>query len=262
MKFYRLFFLFLMWCYTASAQIIGYEKPVKLGELVNTASEEISPILYDSGKYLYFARGFHRENKGGEYAGMDIWRSEKDSLGNWLSPTNKMRDWNDDENNAIIGVREDQQVVYLLNSYHRTDGISFSKLRNGKWIKPELIPLKWLDKKEFVGYYVSPNFDYILISMKGDDSYGNEDLYISFRDLGAQWTKPKNLGSTINTAGFEISPFLSRDKRYLFFASNGHNNGLGDADIYVSERLYGSWDVWSKPVNLGRPINSEGFDAY
>ena len=51
------------------------------------------------------------------------------------------------------------------------------------------------------------------------------------------------------------------DKRYLFFASNGHD-GFGDADIYVSERMYDSWDVWSKPLNLGEPINTDGFDAY
>jgi outer membrane protein OmpA-like peptidoglycan-associated protein len=97
--------------------------------------------------------------------------------------------------------------------------------------------------------------------MKGKDSYGEEDLYVSLKDSFGKWTEPKNLGPTINTKGFEISPFLSPDKKRLFFSSNGHP-GLGDADIFMTERLYESWDVWAKPQNLGNKVNSALFDAY
>jgi hypothetical protein len=37
---------------------------------------------------------------------------------------------------------------------------------------------------------------------------------------------------------------------------------LGDADIFVCNRLYNSWDTWSTPRNLGEKINSKNFDAY
>ena len=30
----------------------------------------------------------------------------------------------------------------------------------------------------------------------------------------------------------------------------------------MSRRLYDSWNLWSKPINLGSNINSAGFDAY
>lgn len=108
---------------------------------------------------------------------------------------------------------------------------------------------------------MNPAFDVILISMKGADSFGEEDLYVSLKDASEKWTKPKNLGPTINTKGFEISPFLSSDKKRLFFSSNGHG-GYGDADIFVCDRLFDSWETWSVPKNLGDRVNSKFFNAY
>src|SRR6185503_14219383 len=97
---------------------------------------------------------------------------------------------------------------------------------------------------EFLGMYISPDCDVILLSMKKDDSKGQEDLYVSLKDAAGQWSIPRNLGPVINTRGFEMSPFLSPDKKRLYFASNGHR-GLGDADIFYSNRLDDSWERWS-----------------
>lgn len=252
--------LFLVSLGPVSAQVMEFTEPIPLNNL-NSEAEELSPLISPDGKTLYFVRGFHKDNAGGEFAGMDIWISQKDSLGRWQEPYNNIRRWNNYENNAVIGIRADNKVIYLLNSYYRGPGIAFTKFSNQKWINPEHLPLKGLEKEEFVGYYMHPDFDVLLMSMKGDDSEGMEDLYVSVKDSLWNWSKPIHLGPTINTKGFEISPFLSLDKRRLFFASNGHG-GFGDADIFVSERLYNNWTVWSKPVNLGDKINSEKFDAY
>jgi len=69
------------------------------------------------------------------------------------------------------------------------------------------------------------------------------------------------MGSTINSPGFEMSPFLSTDKKRLFFTSSGHP-GLGNGDIFYSDRLYDSWEIWSAPKNLGEKVNSKYLDAY
>ena len=98
--------------------------------------------------------------------------------------------------------------------------------------------------------------------MGGNESLGEEDLYVILKDsAGDGWKPPIHLGSTINTSGFEIAPFLSDDTKTIYFSSNSHK-GLGDADIYSSQRLYNSWTVWTKPENLGENINSPQFDAY
>ena len=79
------------------------------------------------------------------------------------------------------------------------------------------------------------------------------DLFYTKRN-GKYWSKPENLGEVINTPGNEKTPFLHTDSKTLYFSSNGHP-GMGGYDIYYS-RMDTAGD-WSRPVNLGYPINSE-----
>lgn len=238
-----------------------FGQPEKLGSQINSQDEELGAILSDDGKTLYFTRAFHANNVGGKYAGTDIWVSKKDEQGNWLPASNAGNPWNNKQSNSVIGINLDHTVVYLLNAYSNKSGISFSKLYSGAWGEPEFIAIPGINRDDFVGFYVSPAFDVILISMKGKDSFGEEDLYVSLKDSFGKWTEPKNLGTTINTKGFEISPFLSPDKKRLFFSSNGHP-GFGDADIFYCDRLFDSWETWSVPKNLGERINSRSYDAF
>ncbi len=53
-------------------------------------------------------------------------------------------------------------------------------------------------------------------------------------------------------------PALSKDGRYLYFASD-REGGLGGMDIWVSENKNGTW---AEPQNLGKDINSKGVDAF
>jgi hypothetical protein len=113
---------------------------------------------------------------------------------------------------------------------------------------------------DFYGFHVNEAENTIIISYKGPGSVGEEDLYVSTKN-GSEWSAPVHMGSNLNTAGFEISPFLSKTQDTLYFSSNGHG-GQGDADIFYSVRQGSSWTNWSKPTNLGNKINSPKFDAY
>ncbi|WP_430809892.1 MULTISPECIES: hypothetical protein [unclassified Carboxylicivirga] len=81
--------------------------------------------------------------------------------------------------------------------------------------------------------------------------YGGMDLYVSYYQHG-HWSDPVNLGSTINTAGNEIYPFLSRGGE-LYFSSDGHQ-GYGGKDIFVTTS---NNDKWTTPMALSAPINTE-----
>jgi hypothetical protein len=243
------------------SQELTFSEPIKLGSNVNSEAEELNPLISADGKTLYFSRAFYDGNTGGKYAGTDIWVSKKDDQGQWMPSVKMGNGWNNKLSNSVIGINQDHSIVYLLNAYSNRSGISFSKLYNGEWSAPEFIPIPGINRNDFVGFYANPKFDVILISMKGKDSFGEEDLYVSLKDSFGNWTEPKNLGATINTKGFEISPFLTEDKKRLFFSSNGHG-GFGDADIFYCDRLFDSWETWGVPRNLGDKINSKSFDAY
>jgi hypothetical protein len=245
------------------AQTLVFKNVSKLSTAINSEYEEAQPLLSPDGTTLYFTRFLSPSNKGGEYSGTDIWTSRYDvTKMDWAKADNSKIE-NSAGNNAVIGISPKGDMIYLQNTVATRDvyGIHFSKKVGGSWTRPELIPMKGVASEGFLGLYVSPDFDVIFISMKGSDSRGEEDLYVSLKNGAGEWSEPKNLGATINTKGFEISPYLSADKTKLYFSSNGHA-GQGDADIFMSERQYGSWEVWSIPKNLGPDINSKKFDAY
>ncbi len=253
--------ILLSWGGLLYGQELVFSTPVPLSSAVNSDDEELAPLLSPDGKTLYFIRAFHEGNTGGKFAGTDIWVSRKDEQGQWIPASRMDHAWNNKRSNAVIGINAEQNIVYLLNGYTNKSGIAFSKFFSGQWGQPEFISIPGINRDDFVGFYVNPQFDVIFISMKGKDTLGEEDLYISLKDSAGNWTEPRNLGPTINTSGFEIAPFLSEDKKRLYFSSNGHG-GFGDADIFYSDRLFDSWETWSVPKNLGEPINSPFFDAY
>lgn len=83
--------------------------------------------------------------------------------------------------------------------------------------------------------------------------FGGIDIYVSKKDrTTGQWSAPQNLGSMVNTAGDEKTPFIHSDSETLYFSSNGHF-GFGEYDIfYVRQNEKGEW---MEPENIGSPIN-------
>lgn len=229
---------------------------------VNSDGQEILPILSPDAKRLIFSRSFYDLNTGGKYAGHDIWVSERTGP-SWSRASNSYFSFNTKGNEAVIGMSRNGETVYLMKTLpnKRISGIYYSTFERGKWSEPEMIPIEGLESEGSLGFYMHPDEDVLLISMRASASQGEEDIYISTKSIEGTWSPVRNLGTAINTKGFEISPYLSDDKRSLFFSSNGHK-GMGDADVFVSSRLYDSYETWTTPKNLGDKVNSKKFDAY
>lgn len=244
------------------SQRLEFHSLKKLPPGVNSVGEEALPLLSPDGKQLFFTRALYEGNFGGKFSGVDVWYSDMSASG-WNRPSNEFNTINNEGQNAIIGISRDGNTRYFMDvsSREKIFGIYTSKRIKNYWGRPDFVPIPGIDNQKFVGIFVSPDFDVMLFSMKALDSRGEEDLYFSVKSSSGQWSVPKNMGATINTSGFEISPYLSSDKKRLFFSSNGHG-GEGNADIYYSDRLYNSWETWSVPVNLGKAVNSKGFDAF
>ena len=195
---------------TAVAQDIKYAEPEKLPLQVNSEAEEIMPIF--SNNKLYYSRLGAKS--------LNIWMSENKS-GQWTAGISSFS-VNNDDHNAIVGMSADGKRGYLLGKYGKKGmelGLSVSKINGANWSVPEPIEILDFDLKEGTayGFYVKPTEDVILISMFGADSKGNEDLYVSLKKDGV-WQKPINLGGTINSKGFEISPFITDDGMTLYFS--------------------------------------------
>ncbi len=104
----------------------------------------------------------------------------------------------------------------------------------------------------------------IMIFTHCDDKtgIGGCDLYITINENGAHlpadregqfWTKPKNMGSKINTILWESQPSLSGDGNLLFFSST-RDGGYGGKDIWFS--VLSKEGTWSSPINAGPEVNT------
>lgn len=128
-----------------------------------------------------------------------------------------------------------------------------SKASNGKWDKGELVPLAsdsaWVSHPS-----LSADGQQLYFAADIAGGFGGKDIYVSKKE-GDKWGAPQNLGPVVNTVLDEVFPYIRKDN-VLFFSSTGHT-GLGGFDIFSSSQINGKW---SKPENLGTPLNSSTDD--
>ena len=96
----------------------------------------------------------------------------------------------------------------------------------------------------------------VFTSCDRPNAVGSCDLYIS-RRTGNNWSKPQNMGRTVNSTAWDSQPSLSADGRTLYFTSD-RRGGQGQEDIYVTTLQ--DDDTWGPARNLGTPVNTPGKD--
>ena len=87
---------------------------------------------------------------------------------------------------------------------------------------PESIHFDLTDPSDvFVHPYIAPDESFLIYCSSISGTHGKADLWISFPLKKGDWSKPKNLGHSINTSDSEGFPSLFHDGKYLFFERNG-----------------------------------------
>lgn len=182
---------------------------------------DIEPAFSTDGNTLYFVSNRPLQ-KDSAIKDFDIWKTEKIN-GIWSEPKNLGVPVNTDADEFYPSVT-DNGHLYFTAAYKNAKGkedIWLSKLVDGKYITPELLSDSVNSALYEFNAFVSPDDSYIIFTSFGrEDDLGGGDLYISKRDANGNWTKAKNLGNKINSKGLDYCPFVSFDKKYLFFTSD------------------------------------------
>ena len=243
------------------AQELNQYKIQRLANTINSEFEETKPFLSRTGDTLIFIRSHFPENMGGVDAKEDIWFSFRED-NKWTQATNQLSQVNNRDANILAGIPLMGSEVFLIDNSQipglKVLSVNTRSSQSRVVINTEMVVI---DQDEFNDVFLHPNERILLVSMHSMNSVGMEDLYVSLKRENGEWSWPVNLGASINSRGFEISPFLSLDGETLYFASDGHG-GFGSADIYKCRKLDDSWKNWSKLEHLKSPFNSPKFDAY
>ena len=133
------------------------------------------------------------------------------------------------------------------------------QIYKGKYKDEEIIDVSVLSFSNKENNFAHPSVSddgktlYFVSDMPG--GFGGEDIWKANITPSGTLENIQNLGSKINTEKDEMFPYIYKN-HILFFSSEGHI-GMGGLDIFYSEIEQG---VFSKPTNLGAPINSTSDD--
>ncbi len=232
---------------------------------INTKNDEYLPLVSPDESYMYYTRRIYAEDKSyvEEFTASKK-LSPKGELEAMYSEGIKMPlPFNDGRNQGAASLTVDNKTMYIsicgiergaYTSYKNCD-IYVSKKLKGEWTS-----LKRLGSAVNAGMTfesqpsVSADGNTLYFASIREDGYGKIDIYKSQKDADGKWMPAENLGPTINSAGDDITPFIHPDGKTLYFASNGRF-GIGGFDVFMSQ--YDSLTGWSKPQNIGYPLNSE-----
>jgi OmpA-OmpF porin, OOP family len=260
--------VFLLLAVTVATTLSANAQLEDLGTSVNTEYNEISPIISPDGKTIYFSRVSHPQNTHGPKGSQDIWFSELKN-DKWTAARRLPSPLNKEDYNSLYSITPDGNTLLIKGAYkngtYETRGFSTSKKTARGWSAPNKLDIPGytkLSKGQFDCGYLSTDGKVLVMSFSEKKNSKVDDMYVSFKQKDGSWTKPLNLGPEINTEDFtETTPFLAPDGVTLYFSSD-RKGGQGSNDIYYSKRIDKTWKRWSRPVNLGPTINSDGYDAY
>ena len=92
------------------------------------------------------------------------------------------------------------------------------KIISGNYQKPQNLGTIINSKLDETTPFIAPDQSYLVYSIRGHpQGKGLTDLFVSFKKSKEEWSKPQNLGESINTPGHELSPVVTPDGKFLFF---------------------------------------------
>ncbi len=234
-----------------------------LGDSVNSSFPDYSPVFYQKDSLLYFTsrRGEinNRRNRTDNMFFEDIYVSKKEN-GKWKKAT-LMSEFNTKGNDASAGMSALGNEFYVFRGKKNKGDIYVSEFENGKWKSPSRFGKVSKNKSMETATVMSVDSAMLfLVSDRKGLNFGGKDIYIAKRKQNGKWQTPYNIGSVINTEYDEEGVYISRDCRTLYFSSKGHNS-MGGFDIFKSV-LDTSTDTWSKPENVGYPVNTPYDDVF
>jgi len=231
------------------------ENPVKyeeenIGEQFNDENNNFNPVISSDGSRFAYMSSLKF------YDAVLFSYKEKNR---WSDPVNITPDLKSDGDLYISCLADNGNTLYMSKDNDIESDIYFSRYDGVKWSPAEpvsdVINTSYWESHAFV----TEDGSAMVFASNRPGGMGGLDLYISYKNDRGGWGQPVNLGPDINTPFNEDRAFLINNGKQLFFCSQGHYN-MGGFDLFRSEELENN--NWSKPENLGYPINSSDDDVF
>lgn len=240
-----------------------------MGDVVNSEFDDKAPMVTADGKTMIFTsrrpgKSSALDSEGDKKYFEDIYISKWDTVKKmWADAELIPGSINTEGHDACTSISPDGKNIYLykndIEAESRGGDVYVSRLSSsGKWGAPKSMGKPVNTTYWEGGACVSPDGKTLFLISEREGGVGRADIYMLKKKTRTEWEKKAvNVGPEVNTPEDEGGLFLAADGKTLFFTSKGHNS-MGGYDIFKTVLENGKW---SKPINLGYPINTVNDDA-
>lgn len=234
-----------------------------LGNKLNSEYPEYIPLITKNENTIYFTtrRPLNESSKKDltdNHYFEDVYVSHKiDNI--WQTPSPIKGKINSVNHDACVSLNYNETKLYIYKEHSSDIFYSELKSNNDGWTEPEPLNENINTKSWEPSAYESQYDSTMYFSSNKPGGYGGLDIYKSKLFKG-EWGPAENLGPIINTSEDEDAPFIHAENHALYFSSKGHFN-MGGYDFFISH-YNKNLKSWSKPENIGYPLNSAGDDIY
>ncbi len=224
--------------------------PENLGDSVNSERSEYYPSITIDDSLLVFTR------RGDGYR--EDFMQSKIANKAYKKATIINGDINLEPSKGAITVSADGEWMIFAGNFGRKKGFGdfdlyISFYTPDGWSEPENLGPNINTEFWESSPSLSPDKRVLYFSSNRYGGAGGKDLYYSIRMPNGKFGEAMNMGDSINTTGDELAPYIHADNQTLFFTSDGLP-GYGGSDLYLMRKQEDG--NWSKPENLGYPINT------
>jgi hypothetical protein len=182
---------------------------------------DLEPAFSADGKKLFFSS--NRPVTGAKVKDYDIWLVEKVN-GKWSAPRNAGEQVNTTANEFYPSLTTNGNL-YFTAEYKKGVGkedIYVARWTNGAFAESVALDTAVNSVRWEFNAFVSPDEQFILFTSYGrKDDMGGGDLYMSKKGPDGNWQSARHL-AMLNSTAIDYCPFVSFDKKVLFFTSARH----------------------------------------
>ncbi|MBN8695752.1 MAG: OmpA family protein [Bacteroidetes bacterium] len=234
---------------------------------INSKDPDFCPTFADKKYNKIYFTSMRAGVTGGSIDGTigenysDIFETAMDKNGKWSTPASIGAPVNTKDNEGLTAMTKKGDMLFFTRCIVEKNEQTYNQLwyapkKGNVWGDP--VKMEFCnDSLKFASPTISNDGMTLIFSSNMPGGQGENDLWISTYDKKAKkWNTPTNLGTTINTPGNDVFPFL-HDDGTLYFSSTGHL-GMGGMDIFKAEKK--GEGQWGNVTNMKYPINSAGDD--
>jgi len=244
---------------------------VHLNESINKAHIECSPLFKDDNTLIYASLVADS---------IEYFDPDNTPVRKFYVAERNEETW---QHKGVLQGPFNNDNINSENGVYSTDGSKFYFTRCEKNQQNKIICSIWVSEKDSAGWrepqklnkdinmanytstqpaigmHPTKNIEILYFVTDRPGGKGDMDIWYSlFDEKSGSFKNCKNAGTKINTEFNEMAPFCDNTTRTMYFSSEGFP-GMGGLDIF---KTTGAQRRWSKPINIGYPLNSSVDDLY